>query len=210
MFAGARSVRVPTRLTCHLAVLRIPSSTCFGREMIYTQTGLKDAVVLEPEPILDDRGFFAYLFDVREGAKNGLRIGVAQVKLSYNHRKGTLRGMHYQAAPSVETKLIRCTRGAVWDIIVDMRPDSPTYLKNFGIELTADNRKALYVPQLFAHGYQTLTDDVEVVYQVDEFYAPQHERGVRFDDPALGLTWPLPVTQMSPKDRAWPLLGAAR
>jgi dTDP-4-dehydrorhamnose 3,5-epimerase len=177
--------------------------------MIYTETNLRGAFVIEPQTIRDDRGFFAYLFDVREAASHGVRVGVAQVKLAYNHQKGTLRGMHYQAAPSTETKLIRCTRGAVWDVIVDMRPDSPTYRKSFGVELTADNRKALYVPQLFAHGYQTLCDDVEVIYQVDEFYAPQHERGVRFDDPALGLSWPLPVSVMSPKDRNWPLLSSS-
>jgi dTDP-4-dehydrorhamnose 3,5-epimerase len=175
--------------------------------MIYTPTNLQGAFVIEPEPIRDDRGFFAYLFDVREAASHGLRIGVAQVKLAYNHQKGTVRGMHYQASPSAETKLIRCTRGAIWDVIVDMRADSPTYLKSFGVELTADNRKALYVPQLFAHGYQTLRDDVEVVYQVDGFYAPQHERGLRWDDPALGLGWPLPVTLISSKDQSWPLHG---
>jgi dTDP-4-dehydrorhamnose 3,5-epimerase len=175
--------------------------------MIYTETNLRGAFVIEPQPIHDDRGFFTYLFDVREAAGHGVSVGVAQVKLSYNHQKGTLRGMHYQAAPSTETKLIRCTRGAVWDVIVDMRSDSPTYLKNFSVELTADNRKALYVPQMFAHGYQTLCDDVEVIYQVDEFYAPQHERGVRWNDPLLGLQWPLPVTLMSKKDENWPLLS---
>jgi dTDP-4-dehydrorhamnose 3,5-epimerase len=174
--------------------------------MIYTETNLKSAFVIEPEPIRDERGFFAYLFDVREAAQHGLRIGVAQVKLAYNHHKGTVRGMHYQAAPSTETKLIRCTRGAIWDIIVDMRPDSPSYRQSFGVELTAENRKALYVPQLFAHGYQTLRDDTEVVYQVDEFYAPQHERGVRWDDPRLALRWPVPVSLMSKKDQSWPLL----
>jgi dTDP-4-dehydrorhamnose 3,5-epimerase len=177
--------------------------------MIYTETPLPGAVVLETQPIGDDRGLFTYLFDVKEAAAHGLRIGVAQIKLSYNYKKGTLRGMHYQAEPSAEVKLIRCTRGRIWDVIVDMRQGSETYLKSFGIELTADNRKALYVPQLFAHGYQTLSDDTEIVYQVDEFYAPQHERGLRYDDPALGLRWPLPVGAISKKDASWPLLRSA-
>lgn len=174
--------------------------------MIYTPTPLEGAFVIDPQPIRDDRGFFAYLFDVQEAARHGLRIGVAQVKLSYNHRKGTVRGMHYQAAPSTETKLIRCTRGAIWDVIVDARPESATYLQHFAVELTADNRTALYVPPLFAHGYQTLTDDTEIVYQVDEFYAPQHERGMRWDDPRLGIRWPSPMTMISTKDQSWPLL----
>src|SRR5262245_15639503 len=174
--------------------------------MIYTATKLGGAFIIEPAPIKDERGFFTYLFDAKEAAGHGLRVGCVQVKLSYNYRKGTLRGMHYQAAPATEVKLVRCTRGAVWDIIVDARPESPTYLQHIGVELSADNRKALYVPQMFAHGYQTLTDDAEVVYQVDEYYAPQTERGMRYDDPVLGLQWPLPVASVSPKDQAWPLL----
>jgi dTDP-4-dehydrorhamnose 3,5-epimerase len=174
--------------------------------LIYTPTNLSGAFVIDVQPIRDERGFFSYLFDAREAASHGLRVGLAQVKLSYNNRKGTLRGMHYQVSPAAEIKLIRCTRGAVWDVIVDMRPDSPTYLKSFGLELSAENRTALYVPQMFAHGYQTLADDTEVVYQVDEFYAPQHERGVRYDDPAIGLDWPLAVADMSPRDRAWKLI----
>jgi dTDP-4-dehydrorhamnose 3,5-epimerase len=174
--------------------------------MIYTETNLRGAFVIEIEPIRDDRGFFSYLFDVREAASHGLRIGVAQVKLSYNNHKGTLRGMHYQSAPAAEMKLVRCTRGAIWDVIVDVRSDSPTYLKSFGVQLSADNRKALYVPQMFAHGYQTLMDETEVIYQVDEFYAPQQEHGLRWDDPALALSWPLPVSNISPRDERWPFL----
>jgi dTDP-4-dehydrorhamnose 3,5-epimerase len=118
--------------------------------------------------------------------------------------------MHYQAAPALESKLIRCTRGAILDIVVDVRKDSPTYLQHVAVELTANNRKALYVPPLFAHGYQTLADDSEVVYQVDEYYAPQAERGLRFDDPALGLEWPLPVSNLSAKDRSWALIEPSR
>jgi dTDP-4-dehydrorhamnose 3,5-epimerase len=176
--------------------------------MIYTQTNLEGAYVIDITPIGDERGFFTYLFDAPEAESKGLSSSIVQMKLSYNHYKGTLRGMHYQQAPAEETKLVRCTRGAVWDIIVDVRKDSPTYLQHFGVELSADNHKGLYVPRMFAHGYQTLTDDAEVVYQVDAYYAPKSERGLRFDDPALGLSWPLPVSNMSPKDRAWPLLDA--
>jgi dTDP-4-dehydrorhamnose 3,5-epimerase len=176
--------------------------------MIYTETNLAGAFVIDIAPIRDDRGFFTYLFESREAATHGLRIGVAQVKLSFNHHKGTLRGMHWQAAPAAEIKLIRCTRGAIWDVIVDMRPESPTYLQNFGVELTAENRRALYVPQLFAHGYLTLEDNTEVVYQVDEFYSPKNERGLRWDDPALKLKWPVPVSNVSPRDEQWALLSA--
>ena len=174
--------------------------------MKYTATTLDGAFVIDPEPIRDERGFFTYLFDSKEAESHGLRTGCVQVKLSFNHHKGTLRGMHYQVPPSAEIKLVRCTCGAVWDIIVDVRPGSPTYLQHFGVELSADNRRALYVPQMFAHGYQTLTDDAEVVYQVDEFYAPKTERGLRYDDPALKLQWPLSVHSISKRDQAWPLL----
>lgn len=174
--------------------------------MIYTETKLRGAFVIEPEMIRDERGSFAYLFESREAAAHGLRTGVCQVKLSHNHHKGTLRGMHYQVPPAAEMKLVRCIRGAVWDVIVDLRPESPTYLQHIGVELSAENRKSLYVPQLFAHGYQTLTDDAEVVYQVDEFYAPAHERGIRHNDPRLGIEWPLPVASISKKDELWPLL----
>ncbi len=174
--------------------------------MKFTETALAGAFIIDIAPIADDRGFFTYLYCARQAAEQGIATSVAQVKLSYNKRKGTLRGMHFQVPPAAETKLVRCTRGAVWDVIVDLRPDSPTYLKNLGVELSADNHRALFVPALFAHGYQTLTDDAEVTYQVDEFYAPQHERGLRYDDPRLALRWPLPVGAVSPKDASWPLL----
>jgi dTDP-4-dehydrorhamnose 3,5-epimerase len=175
--------------------------------MNYVETKLKGAFIIEPQPIHDNRGFFAYLFDAHEAASHGLATQLAQVKLSYNDRKGTVRGMHYQAAPALESKLVRCIRGAVYDIIVDMRPDSPTYLQHIGVELNTDNRRALYVPPLFAHGYQTLCDECEVVYQVDTFYAPEHERGVRYDDPLLRLRWPIAVNAVSRKDQTWPLLS---
>jgi dTDP-4-dehydrorhamnose 3,5-epimerase len=146
---------------------------------------------------------------VTELEAHGLNPRVVQCNVSYNHAKGTLRGMHLQLPPHGEVKLVRCTRGAIWDVIVDLRPGSPTHGQHFGVELSADNRRALYVPELFAHGYQALTDGAEVTYQVSEFYAPGFERGLRHDDPALGIEWPLPVSVISPKDAEWPLLADA-
>jgi dTDP-4-dehydrorhamnose 3,5-epimerase len=177
--------------------------------MIFTETPLRGAFVLDIEPIHDDRGFFAYLFCAEQAARHGLRTDVAQVKLSTNKRKGTLRGMHYQVPPAAEAKLVRCVRGVIWDVILDLREGSETYLRHFGVELSAENRRAIYVPPMFAHGYQTLSDDADVVYQVDAFYAPQHERGLRYDDPRLAIRWPLPVSVVSAKDASWPLLEAA-
>ena len=176
--------------------------------MIFTETPLAGAFVLALETREDSRGFFARTFDAKEFEAHGMRPLVAQCNLSYNHVKGTLRGMHMQLAPATEPKLVRCTRGAIYDVIVDMRPESATYLQHFGIELTADNRSQLYVPDMFAHGYLTLTDHAEVAYQVGEFYAPGYERGLRYDDPVLGIQWPMPVAVLSDKDAAWPLLGA--
>ncbi|GAA5534554.1 dTDP-4-dehydrorhamnose 3,5-epimerase [Deinococcus aluminii] len=174
--------------------------------MIFTETKLPGAFIIDLEVREDDRGGFARTFCREEFAAHGLKPDVVQANLSYNHRAGTLRGMHYQLPPAAETKLVRCTRGAILDVIVDLREDSPTYLQHVAVELTAENRRALYVPELFAHGYQALTDGAEVVYQVGEAYTPGFERGLRHDDPRLGLTWPLPVTVISPKDAAWPLL----
>ncbi len=176
--------------------------------MNITTTPLKGVAVIDLERKEDDRGFFARTFDREQFADAGLEPLVEQCNLSFNHRAGTLRGMHYQVAPATEAKLVRCTAGAIVDIIVDVRPDSPTYLQHFAVELTADNRRALYVPPMFAHGYQALTDGAEVGYQVSEAYTPGTERGLRHDDPALGLSWPLPVSIISPKDAAWPLMGA--
>jgi dTDP-4-dehydrorhamnose 3,5-epimerase len=138
--------------------------------------------------------------------RNGLKSVVAQANLSFNYKQGTLRGMHYQIAPATESKLIRCTQGAIYDVIIDMRPESPTYLSHIGVELTAGNRRALYVPGMFAHGYQTLTDNTEVTYQVGEFYTPGYERGLRYNDPLLEISWPLNVSEISQKDGNWPLL----
>ncbi len=172
--------------------------------MHFVETPLRGAYVLELEERSDDRGFFARTFCQKEFADHGLKPTVAQCNLSFNHKAGTLRGMHYQVPPAAETKLVRCTRGRIYDVIVDLRPESPTYLKHFGVELTEENRKALYVPELFAHGYQALTDGAEVSYQVGEMYTPGSERGIRYDDPALGITWPTEVTVISPKDATWP------
>lgn len=171
--------------------------------MKFTQTNLKDAWVVELEEKPDSRGFFARSFCGKEFEEHGLKPTVAQANLSYNYKKGTIRGMHYSARPVTETKLVRCTAGAIYDVIVDVRPESPTFLQHFGIELTAKNRKALYVPEMFAHGYLTLSDDAEVVYQVGDFYQPGYERGVRYDDPAFGIKWPVAIEVISDKDKAW-------
>jgi dTDP-4-dehydrorhamnose 3,5-epimerase len=179
--------------------------------MKFTETLLKGAFVVELAPMSDARGFFARTYCAREFEEHGLKPAVAQANLSFNHKRGTLRGMHYQLPPAAETKLVRCTAGAIFDVIVDLRPGSPTYLQHVGVELTADNRKALYVPELFAHGYITLTDGAEVVYQVGEFYTPGYERGLRYDDPTLGIAWPVAIDIISDKDARWaPYEGPSR
>ena len=168
---------------------------------------LAGATIVDLERREDDRGFFARTFCREEFAAAGLEPLVEQCNLSYNHVAGTLRGMHYQLAPAEEAKLVRCTRGAIVDVIVDMRPDSATYLQHVSVELTTENRRALYVPPMFAHGYQTLTDEAEVVYQVSQAYTPGAEAGLRHDDPELVISWPVPVSVISAKDAAWPLLS---
>jgi dTDP-4-dehydrorhamnose 3,5-epimerase len=173
--------------------------------MLFTETQLKGAFIIDLEQRSDTRGFFARTFCAQEFEAYGLKSAVAQCNLSFNYKKGTLRGMHYQISPACETKLVRCTQGAIYDVIIDMRPDSPTYLSHIGVELTAENRRALYVPEMFAHGYQALTDGAEVVYEVSKFYTPRYERGLRYDDPIFGINWPLPVSEISEKDAAWPL-----
>jgi dTDP-4-dehydrorhamnose 3,5-epimerase len=174
-----------------------------------TPTPLAGAVLVQLEPRADDRGFFARSFCRQEFAAAGLEPAVEQCNVSFNHRAGTLRGMHLQVAPATEAKLVRCTAGAVLDTIVDMREGSPTRLRSWSVELSAENHYALYVPPMFAHGYQTLVDAAEVTYQVSRAYTPGAERGLRYDDPALGLSWPLPVTVISDKDAGWPLLDEA-
>jgi dTDP-4-dehydrorhamnose 3,5-epimerase len=174
--------------------------------MKFTETKLKGAFVIEIEEKHDNRGFFARTFCAQEFEEHGLKATVAQCNMSFNHKEGTLRGMHYQLAPATETKLIRCIRGAIYDVVIDMRPDSPNYLEHIGVELTADNRCALYIPGMFAHGFQTLSDETEVIYQVGEFYTPGYERGVRYNDPVFNIQWPLTVTEISDKDLNWPLI----
>ena len=175
--------------------------------MIFTPTKLGGVYIVELEPHKDERGFFARTFCAREFEEKGLVGEFVQCSVSANRARGTLRGLHYQMAPSCETKLVRCTSGGLYDVVVDVRPESPTYLQHFGVELTAQNHKALYIPEMFAHGLQTLADETEVFYQISEYFAPERSTGLRFDDPKLGISWPLPVAVMNDKDRNWPLLG---
>jgi dTDP-4-dehydrorhamnose 3,5-epimerase len=175
--------------------------------VIFTETNLRGAFVIDLELREDNRGFFARAFCQHEFADHGLKPVIAQANIAFNKRKGTLRGMHFQFVPRPETKLVRATRGAILDIIVDLRPESPTYLQHVAVELSADNHRALYVPERFAHGYQALEDGTETSYQVGEFYAPGTEGGLSPFDPRLGLSWPLPVSEVSPKDAAWKHLG---
>jgi len=171
--------------------------------MIFTETELKGAFVIDIERREDSRGFFARAFCQHEFEAHGLKPVIAQANVAFNYKQGTLRGMHFQFPPAAETKLVRCTRGAILDIIVDLRPESPTYLQHIAVELSEDNYRALYVPERFAHGYQVLRDRTETSYQVGEFYTPGCEGGLLYDDPRLGLLWPLPVTVVSDKDKAW-------
>jgi dTDP-4-dehydrorhamnose 3,5-epimerase len=174
--------------------------------MIFTTTKLEGAFIIDLELRQDSRGFFARAFCQREFIDHGLKPSIAQANIAFNNRKGTLRGMHFQYPPAVEAKVVRVTRGAILDIIVDLRPESPTYLDHVAIELTADNHRALFVPERFAHGYQALEDGTEICYQTSEFYTPDAEGGLRFSDARLRLTWPLPVAEISPKDAEWRLL----
>jgi dTDP-4-dehydrorhamnose 3,5-epimerase len=171
--------------------------------MIFTETRLQGAFILDIEPHADNRGFFARVFCQNEFKQHGLKPVIAQANVAFNKWKGTVRGMHFQYPPAPETKLVRATRGAILDIIVDLRPESPTYLENVSVELSADNHRALYVPERFAHGYQVLEDGTETSYQVGELYTPSAEGGLRFDDRRLGLKWPLPIGEISAKDSAW-------
>lgn len=172
--------------------------------MIFNETELKGACTIEIEKLEDNRGFFARAWCEKEFAAHGLTPVVHQANVSFNIRKGTLRGMHYQIAPYGEAKTVRCTRGRIFDVIIDLRKDSPTYMQWFGVELTADNYKLLYVPENFAHGFQTLENNTEVTYQVSEFYTPGSERGIRWDDPAFKIEWPTEVQVISDKDCNWP------
>lgn len=178
--------------------------------MIFTATKLPGVFLIEPEPRRDDRGHFARVWCAREFAERGLETRTAQANSAFSPRRGALRGLHYQLPPHAEVKLIRCTRGAVYDVIVDLRPDSPTHGQWISAQLTAENGCMLYAPEGCAHGYQTIVDNSELWYQASEFYAPADARGVRFDDPAFKISWPLPITAMSAADRSWPDYEAAR
>jgi dTDP-4-dehydrorhamnose 3,5-epimerase len=173
--------------------------------MIFTETPLPGAFVIDVQRFEDERGFFAEGWKDTEAAQHGIDVMFNRSNISYNRHAGTIRGLHAQREPFAEAKLVRCPRGAILDVIVDIRPDSPTYLQWTGVELTAENRRMMYVPTGFLHGFQTLTDDTEVFYQVCGSYRPDMEIGARYDDPALNITWPLqsePI--LSPKDRGWP------
>jgi len=174
--------------------------------MLFTETKLKGAFILDLERREDNRGFFARAFCQKEFQAHGLKPAIAQANVAFNLKKGTVRGMHFQFPPAAETKLVRCTRGAILDIIVDLRPESPTYLQHVEVELSEDNARSLYVPERFGHGYQALRDKTETSYQVGEFYTPGTEGGLMYNDARLGLKWPLPVSVVSEKDQAWKLL----
>jgi dTDP-4-dehydrorhamnose 3,5-epimerase len=172
--------------------------------MLFEETRVQGAYVIDLELRNDRRGFFARTWCQKEFAACGLTAHVVQINVSHNTHKGTLRGMHYQSAPFQEAKVVSCTRGAIYDVVLDLRADSPTYLRWDAAELTAENRRQLYVPEGCAHGFQTLTDDTELLYLMSEFYVPDHACGVRYDDPAFGIQWPLPVGVLTEADRTWP------
>jgi dTDP-4-dehydrorhamnose 3,5-epimerase len=172
--------------------------------MIFTPASLQDAFIIDIEKREDARGFFARAWCADEFMQHGLDATLAQASISFNHKRGTLRGMHWQAEPHGEVKVVRCTSGAIYDVIVDVRPESPSFLKWIGVELSASNRRMLYIPKGFAHGFQTLVDDTEVFYFISAFYAPEAARGARYNEPAFGITWPLPISIIATKDEAWP------
>jgi dTDP-4-dehydrorhamnose 3,5-epimerase len=171
--------------------------------MIFTETSLPGAYIIDPERIADERGFFARTWDRREFEVRGLEGIWAQSGLSFNRAAGTVRGMHYQAPPYEEVKLVRCTRGAIHDVIIDLRPQSQTYCLHIAVTLTADNHRMLYVPSGFAHGFQTLEDETEVTYLLSEFHRPEFGRGVRWNDRAFNIEWPLPVSVITARDRTY-------
>jgi dTDP-4-dehydrorhamnose 3,5-epimerase len=172
--------------------------------MIFKETSIKGAYIIEMEPLEDERGFFTRSFCQKEFEEHGLNPRIAQCNISYNKKKGTLRGMHYQIAPHQEAKLVCCIKGAIYDVIIDLRKESSTLKQWIAVELTAENHRMLYVPEGFAHGFQTLKDDTVVFYQMSEFYHPECARGVRWDDPAFGVEWPDDIRVISDKDRQYP------
>lgn len=175
--------------------------------MKYTPTAVDGVMIIDIEPHRDDRGFFSLSFCANEFAEYGLNANVAQTNLSYNYARGTLRGMHRQVPPHADAKLVRCTRGAIVDVAVDLRPESSTYGEHVMVQLSADNRRALFLPPYVVHGFQTLADNTEVLYQVSGLCQPDEEQGFRWDDPELGIKWPLPVSVISEQDANWPLLA---
>ena len=174
--------------------------------MRFTKTDPIGACVIDPSPHEDDRGRFMRAWCAREFAEHGLDFVPVQANMGFSVQKGTVRGMHFQAAPALEAKLVRCTRGAIFDVVLDLRPTSPSYRKWFGIELSAENGRMLYVPEQCAHGYQTLEERTEMYYMTSAYYTPSAVRGVRFDDPAFSIEWPLAATIVSEQDRNWPLV----
>ena len=174
--------------------------------MIFEETPLRGAYVIEPEKISDHRGFFARVWCKKELQRHGLNSELSQSNIGFSHVKGTLRGLHFQKPPHAESKIVRCTRGSIFDVIVDLRPESPTYKRWFGIELSDENRKMVYVAEGMAQGYMTLQDNTEINYHATEFFNAEAASGVRFDDPVLGIRWPMSATAISEQDRSWPLL----
>lgn len=172
--------------------------------MIFQQTPLAGLYILQLERLSDERGYFARAWCEKEIERNGLNPRCVQVNVGFSPKAGTLRGLHYQIAPKAEVKIVRCTRGAMLDVAVDLRPDSPTLGHWFGVELTPDNGKMMYIPEGFAHGYQTLTSDTEMSYQTSEFFSAEHAQAIRFDDTQFGIEWPLAITCISEKDRVCP------
>lgn len=172
--------------------------------MIFKEAKLKGAYIIGLEPLEDERGFFARSFCQKEFEEHGLNFSIVQCNFSYNKKKGTLRGMHYQIAPHQEAKLVCCPKGTIYDVIIDLRKDSPTLKQWIAVELTAENRRMLYIPEGFAHGFQTLRDDTGVFYQMSEFYHPESAKGVRWNDPAFGIVWPDDIQVISHKDRQYP------
>jgi dTDP-4-dehydrorhamnose 3,5-epimerase len=174
--------------------------------MRFMDTPIPGAKVIDPSPHQDDRGRFMRAWCAREFAENGLSFAPVQANLGFSVRKGTVRGMHFQEAPALEAKLVRCTKGSMFDVVLDLRPESPSFRKWYGTELSADNGRMLYIPEGCAHGYQTLEEGTEMHYMASEFYTPSVARGVRFDDPAFSIQWPLTATAVSEQDRNWPLI----
>jgi dTDP-4-dehydrorhamnose 3,5-epimerase len=173
--------------------------------MRFNETGIPGAKVIDPTPHQDDRGRFLRAWCAREFSEHGLNFLAVQANMGFSKVKGTTRGMHLQVAPAIEAKLVRCTRGSMFDVVLDLRPASPSYLKWYGVELSAENGRMLFVPENCAHGYQTLEDNTEMHYMTSAYYTPEAARGVRFDDPAFAIRWPLAATVISDQDRNWPL-----